>query len=375
MNNTTEPSRGYPIPDAANTIAQDFPRIASAITQIGADVAAADASIAGKAALGHTHQIADVTGLQAALDGKSAMSHNHALSSLTDVNVTGIASGQLLGWVGLKFVPVTISIQTLGGVPASTVGSVGGAVLGAATQAAAQSALGLGTAATLNAGTAANNLVQLDGSGKLPAVDGSQLTGIGNTVTWTAVQNKPATLSGFGITDGLSKTNNLSDVASPTMARANLGLGTAAIATVGTGANNIPSLDGSGRLPAVDGSQLINLSVSWGSITSKPTTRAGYGITDVPKTDGTGASGTWAISISGNAATATNASHASSADAATNASYAGSAGAVPWTGVSGRPTALSQFANDAGFVTSAQVDAAIAAYWAAHGGGGGGNAG
>lgn len=38
--------------------------------------------------------------------------------------------------------------------------------------------LGLGNAATLTAGTAANNLVQLDGTGKLPAVDGSQLTGI-----------------------------------------------------------------------------------------------------------------------------------------------------------------------------------------------------
>jgi len=37
---------------------------------------------------------------------------------------------------------------------------------------------GLGTAATLNVGTSANNIVQLDGSAKLPAVDGSQLTNI-----------------------------------------------------------------------------------------------------------------------------------------------------------------------------------------------------
>lgn len=34
---------------------------------------------------------------------------------------------------------------------------------------------GLGTAATLNVGTGPNNIVQLDGSSKLPAVDGSQL--------------------------------------------------------------------------------------------------------------------------------------------------------------------------------------------------------
>ena len=37
---------------------------------------------------------------------------------------------------------------------------------------------GLGTAATLNVGTSANNVVQLDGSAQLPAVDGSQLTNI-----------------------------------------------------------------------------------------------------------------------------------------------------------------------------------------------------
>jgi hypothetical protein len=50
--------------------------------------------------------------------------------------------------------------------------------------------------------------------------------------------------------------------------------------------------------------------------------------------NGSNASGTWAISIAGNAGTASSAS------------------AVPWTGVSGRPTALSQFSNDVGFITS-----------------------
>ena len=37
---------------------------------------------------------------------------------------------------------------------------------------------GLGTASTQNVGTSANNVVQLDGTAKLPAVDGSQLTNI-----------------------------------------------------------------------------------------------------------------------------------------------------------------------------------------------------
>lgn len=36
----------------------------------------------------------------------------------------------------------------------------------------------LGTAAALDVGTGANNIPQLNGSGQLPAVDGSQLTGV-----------------------------------------------------------------------------------------------------------------------------------------------------------------------------------------------------
>jgi hypothetical protein len=42
----------------------------------------------------------------------------------------------------------------------------------------ARTNLGLGTTATLNVGTSANNVVQLNGSAQLPAVDGSNLTGI-----------------------------------------------------------------------------------------------------------------------------------------------------------------------------------------------------
>ena len=52
----------------------------------------------------------------------------------------------------------------------------------------------------------------------------------------------------------------------------------------------------------------------------------------------------------GNANTATNANFAINA---TNANIANSALAVPWTGVTGRPTGLSQFTNDVGFITTA----------------------
>lgn len=56
--------------------------------------------------------------------------------------------------------------------------AAGEAIAGAASASDQRTALGLGTASTLNVGTAANNIVQLDGTAKLPAVDGSNLTGI-----------------------------------------------------------------------------------------------------------------------------------------------------------------------------------------------------
>ena len=55
-----------------------------------------------------------------------------------------------------------------------------------ANAATARTNLGLGTAATLDVGITANKVVQLDGTGKLPAVDGSQLTNVGAAIASTA---------------------------------------------------------------------------------------------------------------------------------------------------------------------------------------------
>jgi len=70
------------------------------------------------------------------------------------------------------------------------------------------------------------------------------------------------TLASGDVGGALLSANNLADVASASAARGNLGLGSAALLTAGAAANNAVQLDGSARLPAVDGSQLTNLSSS-----------------------------------------------------------------------------------------------------------------
>jgi|TARA_R100000426_G_scaffold2381_3_gene3908 hypothetical protein len=66
----------------------------------------------------------------------------------------------------------------------------------------------------------------------------------------------------------------LLDDANASAQRTTLGLGTAAVADTGTSAGNVVVLDGSAKLPAVDGSQLTNITVSGFATTADATALA-----------------------------------------------------------------------------------------------------
>ena len=92
---------------------------------------------------------------------------------------------------------------TLGALAASAVSAYGATVIDDADAAAARTTLGLGTAATKDTGTSAGNVVALDGDAKLPAVDGSALTGLTSLPTGTVVDYVGSTApSGWVLLDG-----------------------------------------------------------------------------------------------------------------------------------------------------------------------------
>ena len=130
------------------------------------------------------------------------------------------------------------------------------------------------TAGTLNVdvGVTANKIVQLDGSSRLPNVDGSQLTNVNAAKVggYAVATTSPASGQYMGWNNSTSSwepmaTNSgtVTNIATGTGLTGGPISATGTLAVdVGTTANKIVQLDGTARLPAIDGSQLTNLSVA-----------------------------------------------------------------------------------------------------------------
>jgi len=154
----------------------------------------------------------------------------------------------------------------------------------------ARTSLGLGTAAVTNTGISSGNTLVADSTvadddflringtsvegrsasevlSDIGAIDGSSLNAdnlSSGTVPNARLDAQLQDVAGLAVTDGNFIVGDGANFVaeSGATARTSLGLGTGATLDVGTSANNVVQLDGSARLPAVDGSQLTNITVT-----------------------------------------------------------------------------------------------------------------
>ena len=220
------------------------------------------------------------------------------LNDLSDCTTAGASNNQVLVHNGAVFTNAQLNYNQVANTPSLSTVATSGSYNDLSNKPT------LGTASALDVGTGANEIVQLNGSSQLPALDGSLLTSItstdntklaiandlsdlnsvatartnlglatvANTGSYNDLSNKPSLVSGLNdlsdcttagastnqvlVHNGAVFTNaqlNYNQIAStPT-------LGTASALDVGTGANEIVQLNGSSQLPALDGSLLTNL--------------------------------------------------------------------------------------------------------------------
>ena len=199
-----------------------------------------------------------------------------ALADLTNVHNAAPTDGQVLAWDNgnSRWAPANASSGS-GDITAVVAGTglTGGATSGSATL-------------NVDVGTTASKIVQLDGSGKLPAVDGSNLTGVSTATTLAALTD--VDLTGIA-NDKIIKYNSTSskweiadDTAGGGGASAFTGLSDTPANFTG-GANKFVKVNAAGNALeyVADPGYLTSVPAqSFASLTGKPTTIAGYGITD-----------------------------------------------------------------------------------------------
>ena len=193
----------------------------------------------------------------------SSVATANELSELTDTNITSPADGALLFYdTGTsKWIDNVVSGDI-------TIADTGVAAISSGVIVDADINASAGIDATKIAGGTVDNTEfgYLNGvtSGIQGQIDGKQasdaeLSAIAGLVSSA---DKGIYFTGSGtasLFDLTSAGRALIDDVDASAQRTTLGLGTAAVLDVGTGANNIVQLDGTAKLPAVDGSQLINL--------------------------------------------------------------------------------------------------------------------
>lgn len=178
-------------PSSAFSFSSDILDLANTITAAGPIGSATVTPIITFDAKGRLTSVTSATVTPAA----SSITGTGDLTKVDDTNVTltlgGTPTGSLLkatsitvGWTGTLALSrlaqgtdgQLIVGQTSAAPAYKTVSGDGTLSAAGALSVTKTSGVAFGTAATLNVGTSANNIVQLDGSSKLPAVDASQLT-------------------------------------------------------------------------------------------------------------------------------------------------------------------------------------------------------
>lgn len=212
---------------------------------------------------------ADLTAIAAL----TTTTYGRALLTLADAAALRSNAGLVIG------TNVQAYDSDLAAIAALTTTSFGRSVLTQADAAALRTLAGLGTAATANTGdfqpvdsdlTAIAALTTTSfGRALLTSADAAALratAGLGTAATSSSGDFQPidSDLTAIAALTTTSFGRALLTLADAAALRTAAALGTAATANSGTSAGNVVVLDGAAKLPAVDGSQLLNLPVSGG---------------------------------------------------------------------------------------------------------------